>query len=161
MAKNMNIYENCALFTQYLFWVCHTICMGTTNHAIIGTLRTQIERTEVRLATYARQYETFRALSADTSEDERELQVSIAYLYHTSLSILEERKKNLEDYCDDVRDVLASFEEIMDDERRAELRQNLMVECREELSGLNEELESIDQGVAMARRHEHELLADE
>ncbi len=135
--------------------------MVTNNHTIIGQLRTQIERTEVRLATYARQYETFRALSSDTSDDARELQVSIAYLYHTSLSILEERKKNLEDYCDDVRDVLASFEDVLDLERREAMRSNLMAECREEISGLNEELVEIDRGVAMARRHEHELLTDE
>lgn len=141
--------------------MCHTICMATTNHTIISTLRTQIERTEVRLVTYARQYEAFRQLTAEMSDDERELQTSIAYLYHTSLSILEERKKNLEDYCDDVRDVLASFEDIVDEARRTELRDNLLVECRDELTGLHEELESIDQGVAMARRHEHELLADE
>ncbi len=135
--------------------------MVTSNHTIIGQLRTQIERTEVRLATYARQYETFRALSSDASDDARELQVSIAYLYHTSLSILEERKKNLEDYCDDVRDVLASFEDVLDLDRREEMRTNLLTECREEISGLNEELIEIDRGVAMARRHEHELLTDE
>ncbi len=135
--------------------------MVTSNHTVIGQLRTQIERTEVRLATYARQYETFRALSSDASDDARELQVSIAYLYHTSLSILEERKKNLEDYCDDVRDVLASFEDVLDLDRREEMRTNLLTECREEISGLNEELIEIDRGVAMARRHEHELLTDE
>jgi chaperonin cofactor prefoldin len=135
--------------------------METTNHMIIAKLRTQIERTEIRLATYARQYEAFRLLAVETDADERELQRSIAYLYHTSLSILEERKKNLEDYCDDVRDVLASFEDVLDSDRRDELRDNLLVECNEELSGLEDELTQIDQGVVMARRHEHELLAGE
>lgn len=141
--------------------MCHNKGMGTSNHDILSQLRTQIERTEVRLATYARQYETFRVLSAETSEDERELQVSIAYLYHTSLSILEERKKSLEDYCDDVREVLASFEEIEDVEKQQELRSNLMIECQEEVTGLREELIEIDRGVAMARQHEHEFLAEE
>lgn len=135
--------------------------MTESNHVILGQLRTQIERTEVRLQTYGRQYEAFRVLSAETSEDEHELQVSIAYLYHTSLSILEERKQSLEAYCDDVRDVLASFEEVLDQEKQNELRQNLMVECREEIRELSRELREIDRGVAMARRHEHELLADE
>ncbi len=135
--------------------------MGTSNHTIISQLRTQIERTEVRLATYARQYEAFRVLSAGTSEDERELQVSIAYLYHTSLSVLEERKKSLEEYCDDVRDVLASFEEVLDEGRQEEMRANLLAECREEVSGLKDELIEIDRGVAMARQHEHEFLAGE
>ncbi len=135
--------------------------MGTSNQTIISQLRTQIERTEVRLATYARQYEAFRVLSAGTSEDERELQVSIAYLYHTSLSVLEERKKSLEEYCDDVRDVLASFEEVLDEGRQEEMRANLLAECREEVSGLKDELIEIDRGVAMARQHEQEFLAGE
>jgi hypothetical protein len=100
-------------------------------------------------------------LSAEASDDERELQQSIAYLYHTSLSILEERKKSLEDYCDDVRDVLVSFEEILDETRREELRANLLVECTDEIAGLESELRQIDRGVAMARQHEHELLAGE
>lgn len=141
--------------------MCHNKCMGTSNQIIISQLRTQIERTEVRLATYARQYETFRVLSSETSEDERELQVSIAYLYHTSLSILEERKKDLEEYCDDVRDVLASFEEVLDQDRQEEMRVNLLAECRAEVTGLKEELAEIDRGVAMARQHEHEFLAGE
>lgn len=135
--------------------------MVIENHTIISQLRTQIERTEVRLSTYARQYESFRSLASSSSDEERELQVSIAYLYHTSLSILEERKKSLEDYCDDVRDVLASFEEMLDEERRCEMRNNLLLECRTELQGLDEELLQIDQGVAMARQHEHELLAED
>jgi chaperonin cofactor prefoldin len=135
--------------------------METTNHTIIAKLRTQIERTEVRLATYARQYEAFRLVVAEANEDERELQRSISYLYHTSLSVLEERKKNLEDYCDDIRDVLASFEDILDEDRRTELRKNLLVECKDELAGLEDELLQIDQGVAMARRHEQGLHAEE
>ncbi|OIP78150.1 MAG: hypothetical protein AUK16_00790 [Parcubacteria group bacterium CG2_30_44_11] len=135
--------------------------MEITNHMIIAKLRTQIERTEVRLATYARQYEAFRLLTVETDENERDLQLNIAYLYHTSLSILEERKKNLVDYCDDVRDVLASFEDVLDENRRAELRDNLFIECKEELSGLEDELLQIDQGVVMAKHHEHELLAGE
>lgn len=134
--------------------------MVIDNHTIIGQLRTQIERTEVRLSMYARHYEGFRLRSADTGEDNRELQSSIAYLYHTSLSILEERKTSLEEYCDDVRDVLASFEEVNDQEKRTELRRNLYNECCDELAGLDDELRQIDRGVAMARRHEHELLAD-
>jgi chaperonin cofactor prefoldin len=135
--------------------------MGTSNQTIISHLRTHIERTEVRLATYARQYEAFRILSSDTSDDARELQVSIAYLYHTSLSVLEERKKSLEEYCDDVRDVLASFEEILDPDRQEEMRATLLAECREEVAGLQDELVEIDRGVAMARQHEHEFLAGE
>ncbi len=135
--------------------------MTKCDHQILGQLRTQIERTEVRLQTYARQYEAFRVLSEGTSEDEHELQVSIAYLYHTSLSILEERKQSLEAYCDDVRDVLASFEEVTDVAKQSELRQSLWVECQDEIRELSRELREIDRGVAMARRHEHELLADE
>ncbi len=135
--------------------------METAGHVIIGKLRTQIERTEVRLVTYARQYEAFRLLAVEAGEDERELQLSIAYLYHTSLSVLEERIKDLEAYTDDVRDVLASFEDVLDDGRRSELQQNLLVECDDELSGLADELLQIDQGVAMARRHEHGLFAGE
>jgi len=135
--------------------------MVIENHTIISCLRTQIERTEVRLQTYARQYETFRSSLDCVDESSRELQMSISYLYHTSLSILEQRKEGLEAYCDDVRGVLASFEEMDDESRQHELRTELLTECEEEVGALIAELHDIDEGVAMARRHEHELFTED
>lgn len=134
--------------------------MVTDNHVIIAPLRTQIERTSVRLSTYARLYETFKLAPAPTDEDSRELRMSIAYLYHTSLSILEERKKSLEDYCADVTDVLQSFISLSGVEK-ADAIQALTLECQTEIKNLNEELQQIDEGIAAAKQHQRELLFDE
>lgn len=141
--------------------LCHNEIMVIENHTIISQLRTQIARTDMRLRTYARHYEAFRAYGDCSDSADRELQVSIAYLYHTSLSILEQRKESLEQYCDDVRGVLASFEDMVDVEQQRVLREELLSECQAEVSTLSEELRDIDEGVALARRHEHELLTDE
>ncbi len=135
--------------------------MVIENHTIIGRLRTQIERTEMRLSVYSRQYESFKEHADYMEHDARDLQVSIAYLYHTSLSILEQRKQGLLEYCDDVREVLATFEDVADTNRQQTLRAELLQECEDELRTLADELHDIDDGVAMARRHEHELLTDE
>ena len=134
--------------------------MVITNHIILGKLRTQIERVSVRYAEYARRYETFRALPICENGNDRELQLNIAYLYHTSLSILEERQQSLNDYCDDVRDVLASVEEISGAQEQDELRENLFSECGQEIISVKKDLRQIDKGIKAAKQHERELLME-
>lgn len=134
--------------------------MVITNHIILGQLRTLIERTEVRYATYSRRYEAFRQHPVCANEADRELQMSIAYLYHTSLSILEERQKTLEDYHQDIADVLVSFDDVSEAADRDHLREHLFLECREEIRGVRDELRQIDEGIMMAKRHESKLMAE-
>ena len=151
----------CALLCLCGGGLCHNTSMVRTHHVIIGQLRTQIERTEIRLRTYARQYEAFRQFPIPEDGETRDLQLSIAYLYHTSLSILEERRQSLEDYYTDVTDVLDSVDEVADPERATELRENVLSECQHEITTLTDELRHIDEGVAAAHRHQRELLFDE
>lgn len=134
--------------------------MTSADQSIITTLTTVQARTEVRYTTYARQYEAFRRLPECVDEPDRELQISIAYLYHTSLSILEERRHALAEYIEDVRDVLSSFAEMNDVEKVDELRSNVVAECREEVMDLEKELRHIDRGITMAHKHESQLMAE-
>jgi hypothetical protein len=134
--------------------------MTSADQTIMTTLSTIQARTEVRYATYARQYESFRRLPECVEGPDRELQISIAYLYHTSLSILEERRRALAEYIEDVRDVLSSFADMTDLEKVDELRSSIAAECREEVIDLEKELRQIDRGITMAHRHESQLMAD-
>jgi hypothetical protein len=133
--------------------------MVSGSHIILGKLRTQIARTTVRMNVYSHQYEAFRKYPVCANDTDRELQMNIAYLYHTSLSMLEERRKSLEDYCEDVKDVLASFASLDEITKREQLQTDLFKECREEIISLQKELREIDASVAMARRHEIGLMS--
>jgi len=134
--------------------------MVAVDQNLITQLTTLQARTTVRYATYARHYEAFRKLPICVDESDRELQLSIAYLYHTSLSILEERKVALAEYTEDVKDVILGFGEIDDALQIQELRTNLADECVSEVRELEKELREIDRGITMAHRHERELMMD-
>lgn len=131
--------------------------MNITNHGIMVQLRTQIARTTVRLQAYAHQYEKFREQELSEADSERTMQLNVAYLYHTSLSILEERLQTIETYCEDIRDVLLDLESIDESARRKELRTSLYHECQEEVRTLQEELDQIDSGIRFARKQCQEL----
>ena len=134
--------------------------MVAVDQNLITQLTTLQARTAVRYATYARHYEAFRKLPVCADEADRELQLGIAYLYHTSLSILEERKIALAEYTEDVRDVILGFGDIHDRVKVNELRTNLAEECISEVRELEKELREIDRGISMAHRHERELMTD-
>ena len=134
--------------------------MVYNDQYILTKLTTIQERVEVRYAAYARQYEAFRRLPVCEDETDRELQLSIAYLYHTSLSILEERSTGMKDYLEDVRDVLLSLGDMHDADKVVEIRTNVSEECQQEVRDLEHELRDIDRGVSMAHRHQAELMTD-
>ena len=131
--------------------------MDITNHGILVHIRKQRTRIQVRLQTYAYQYEQFRAQELSETESERAMQLNVAYLYHTSLSILEDRLQTLETYADDVREVLLDLESIDESARRKELRTSLYHECQEEVRNVQEEIDHIDSGIRFARKQCQEL----
>lgn len=126
--------------------------MDISNHGIITQVRNQIARTHVRLQAYSRQYERFREQELSESDSERTIQLNIAYLYHTSLSVLEERLQGLENYADDVREVLLDLESIDESARRKDLRASLYHECQDEVKVFQDELEQIDSSIRFARK---------
>jgi len=134
--------------------------MVKQNHLILSQLRTQIERIDVRLFEYGRRYEWFRALPDCVDLVDRQLQLNITYLYHTTLSVLEERQNLLSDYIDDVRDVLADLEAVSETGKQVELRSQVFKESREEVKAAAAELIRLDRGIKAAMRNERELLAD-
>lgn len=131
--------------------------MDITNHGILVHIRKQRTRIEVRLQTYAYQYERFRDQDLSESDSDRAMQLNVAYLYHTSLSILEERLQTLEAYADDVREVLLDLESIDESARRKELRTSLYHESQEEVRTMKEEIDQIDAGIRFARKQCQEL----
>ena len=131
--------------------------MDITNHGILAHIRKQRTRIHVRLQTYAYQYERFRDQELSESESERAMQLNVAYLYHVSLSILEERLQTLETYAEDVREVLLDLESIDESARRKELRSSLYHECEDEVCSIIGEIDQIDASVRFARKQCQEM----
>lgn len=134
--------------------------MADNDQFITLPLTTLLVRISVRYATYSHHYESFRKLPVCHGDTNRELQLNIAYLYHTSLSILEERKQTLEEYIMEVREVIDTFKEMLDVEKVQEIRSNMITECAEEAELLRQELRQIDKGIKTAHRHERALMTD-
>lgn len=132
--------------------LCNNKTMKVMNIQILQPLQKQLARTTVRLQTYSRQYETFRVQSLSDNESERQLQLNIAYLYHTSLSILEERITSIQQYITDMEAVIDDLEVVDTSERRHELRSTLQSECIAEVESLQQELQQIDEGIRFARQ---------
>lgn len=127
---------------------------------IVALLTTLEMRATIRFQTYARQYESFRRYPLCEDEQDRELQLSIAYLYHTSLGILEERLETLSTYIEDVKGVLETLEDTSVEGHPQEVRENLQIESIEQIAELNRELAQIDRGIKAAHRQEKKLMAD-